>query len=655
VTKRRKGYGSKGIRAGQGRNTLFYALALLISLLVILLGALDTPYLRDHLESVTYDARMSLRARYRADGATGNVAVVTIDERSIAEHGRWPWSRSLQARLINAIASGGPAVIAIDVLYSEPEGPGPDAALAEAIGGVGNVVLATAFKLEEDAGAPPPYLWDHAFVSVKGNRSMPWKDWLVRPLGVLVPPGSLASVSSLGSVLTPPDRDGVIRYEPLYVYYHDDFYPSLTLQTARMYLGIPFEDTVLLGGRGVDLGGGIIEADLEGRVLIDYYGPEGTLPYISAADVLTGRVPEDAFSGKAVLVGTSAIATYDQKVTPLSANMPGVEKNATVVENILSQSFLRRAHPALGMMITLLFCALAALPLIHLTALRGSVLSFTVVATFVALASWLFVYRGIWLVMLYPLLGMTLIISALLAGRYLLEERRARRIRRMFSSYVSPAVVTSLIENPESARLGGQNRVVTVLFADIVGFTSMSEGLKPEDIVSHLNEYFRVMTDVVFHWDGTFDKIVGDEIMAFWNAPMDQPGHAELAVRCALDMYHKLEGLHVKWRSEGRPLINIGIGINTGEVLVGNIGAEDKKLDYTIIGDHVNAGARVEELTRVFDARILMTESTASQIRPAIESARFGHMELKWRGTTKVKGKEQELGIYELIETRPDS
>ena len=232
----------------------------------------------------------------------------------------------------------------------------------------------------------------------------------------------------------------------------------------------------------------------------------------------------------------------------------GVEKNATVVENILAGRFMRRAHPALGMLMTLIFGLLVSMPLIHMPALKGSALSALALGSFTALACWLFIAEGIWLTMLYPLTNMALVATLLLGARYLFEEKRARKIRRMFSSYVSPKVVTTLIEHPEMARLGGQNRLVTVLFSDIVGFTSMCEGMSPEQIVSHLNEYFKVMTDVIFRWHGTFDKIVGDEIMAFWGAPIDQPDHTELAVRCALDMYNKLDDLHEKWRAEGKPI-----------------------------------------------------------------------------------------------------
>jgi len=223
-------------------------------------------------------------------------------------------------------------------------------------------------------------------------------------------------------------------------------------------------------------------------------------------------------------------------------------------------------------------------------------------------------------------------------------------IRTMFSSYVSPKVVEELMLNPEKARLGSERREVTILFADIIGFTSLCEKLNPEEVVSLLNEYFKDMTDVIFSFEGTFDKLVGDKIMAFWGAPVEQAKHAELAVRCSLQMARNLKNLRKKWKMEGKPQLETGIGINTGEVLVGNIGAEGKKMDYTIIGDHVNTAARVEALTRQYNSNILITEFTANRIKPLIDSKSIEGVELIEHESVKVKGKEQMVRIFELQE-----
>ncbi len=223
-------------------------------------------------------------------------------------------------------------------------------------------------------------------------------------------------------------------------------------------------------------------------------------------------------------------------------------------------------------------------------------------------------------------------------------------IRSMFSSYVSPKVVEELLADPEKAKLGAQRKNVTILFADLVGFTGLAEKLDPEEVVALLNDFFKAMTDIIFKWDGTFDKIVGDEIMAFWGAPVEVPNHAELAVRCALHMTKAMQELRKKWEDAGRTTLECGIGLDTGEVLVGNIGAEGRKMDYTIIGDPVNTAARVERLTRQYQANILLTEPTFKHIEPLVESGDIRRVQVIERGFVKVKGKDNDVHIYELRE-----
>jgi adenylate cyclase len=642
---------------------MLQGIAALSTVVFLLLQLYDPSVLREYIESRTLDLRLYAKNLVQKPERPDDIVIVTVDEKSIAELGRWPWPRSIIADLVRKVSAGEPRAIGIDILFSEPEPGKPenDTALGEAIADAGNVALATGFlvrkegSIEEIVPREAEYLWDHAILKVKSTEGMDWQPWIVQPEGVLPPIETLTEGAHLGHVYTQQDRDGVLRWEILALHYEDDYYISMPLQVARMFLGVELEDLTLVGGSGVSIGERFIHTDLSLRVLLNYLGPEGTFQYVSAADVLAGRVdPSVLFRGKAVFIGTSAVATYDQKVTPLSANMPGVEKNATVVDNILRQRFIKRSPGVIEMVVTVLTAFVLAGLLHRLGALRGALLSMLLVSLYVVVAFYVFINHGLWLNLVYPAGNMLVIIIGQGLGKYFFEERRASQMRAMFSSYVSPRVVEALIANPELARLGGQKKEVTVLFSDIAGFTSLSEKLQPEEVVSLLNEYFKVMTDIIFRWEGTFDKIVGDEIMAFWGAPIDQPDHPELAVRCALNMFKELDKLHLKWISENRPVLNIGIGLNTGVVLVGNIGAEDKKMDYTIIGDHVNTGARVEAETRKFQARILMTEYTADRIRPLIDDGRIGHVELKYRGGTKVKGKEKELPIYELIDHKDE-
>jgi adenylate cyclase len=259
---------------------------------------------------------------------------------------------------------------------------------------------------------------------------------------------------------------------------------------------------------------------------------------------------------------------------------------------------------------------------------------------------------GIRLNLFYPLVTLLLLGAYFITQKYFREEKRSKEIRQMFSSYVTERVVNQLIENPELARLGGERREVTVLFSDVRAFTSFSETHAPEEVVAMLNEYLEAMTEVVFQWEGTLDKFIGDAIMAFWGAPLKQENHSELAVKCSLHMIKRLEELQKKWKAEGKYPFDIGIGINTGDVLVGNIGAEDKKMDYTIIGDHVNLSSRVESLTKKYGNRILITEYTLERIRNLVQSGSIAHIYIKGLEQVIVKGKEKSVGIYG-IESMP--
>jgi adenylate cyclase len=327
---------------------------------------------------------------------------------------------------------------------------------------------------------------------------------------------------------------------------------------------------------------------------------------MSASNVLNGSIKSGIFADKIVLIGTSAIATYDIKITPFSANMPGVEKNATVIDNILRQDFLKEVPKSINLFAVIVTGTILGFILPRMRALRGTLFSVGFILVYGLTAQALFSYGLLWVSFIYPVTNGVLISITVTAAKYFTEEKKARRLRRIFSSYVSPKIVAEIINNPEKAKLGGERRMVTVLFSDIAGFTSLSESLQPEEVVSIMNEYFKEMAEVIFRWHGTLDKFVGDQIMAFWGAPVAQSNHAELAIRCALHMSKTLDKLHEKWEREGKPILECGIGLNTGEVIVGNIGAEGKKMDYTIIGDHVNIGARVEKLTREFGTRICL-------------------------------------------------
>ncbi|MBF0344498.1 MAG: adenylate/guanylate cyclase domain-containing protein [Nitrospirae bacterium] len=644
------------------RTTLiFFLLALLSTFAFSLLELYDPPTIRDKIEAKTYDLRLLLLRHLYQYHQREDLVVVYIDERSIAEIGRWPWQRSIIAELIHNIALDSPRVIGVDIMFSERQDADNDAKLSRAIKEAGNVVLATAFMVAtgrqeaKTTGDIPDALWNSAFMSVKTVSGIDWKNWAIKPEKVNMPISELAEHAFLGHVYSNPDLDGVMRWELLYLNYGDDCYPHFALQVARMAKRIDMKDMTLFGGSGIRLGQQFIPTNLSGKVLINYWSSSGASNSIPASDVLKGKRPSGFFADKIVLIGTSALATYDVMVTPFSANTPGVYINANVVENILQNSFLRKSPGVIELSFIVITGIFLGIVLPRLRALAGSIIAITSITLYIVAGFYLLSYAGLWVNYTYPITNMFLIFFSQTLIKFFLEERRAREIKKIFSRYVSPKIVEALINNPDETHLGGHKRLITVLFSDIAGFTNLSENLSPEDVVNRLNEYFTEMVEIIFQNDGTLNKFIGDALMAFWGAPISQPHQAELAVRCALQMITKIEELQASWRAQGKILIDIGIGINTGEVLVGNIGAEGKQMDYTIIGDDVNLGSRIEALTRKYKTHLLISEFTVQLLREGIVNNTIKGLSIRGIEKVVVKGKKKPVTIYEGTSIDPES
>jgi adenylate cyclase len=631
---------------------------LLITLFFAILCVKNPLIIDEHIETLFVDYRFKIRNILSPPSVPENILIVAIDEKSLSEHGRWPWGRKLQAELIEKIFQGKPKVVAVDIFYPEAESPEADRALADVFEKYRDrLVVALGFEVEQDKeyeGEIEDVLYDHTILRLENLKYLEKKS--TKAFRVLIPDEPILGSATFGHAYYLPDKDGKLRWESLYIKYGDEYFPSLSIQAARIAKGIAPDGVSITGGIGVDLGELFIPTDEFGRLHINYYGKEGTVLYKSAADVLSGRIPSEIFRDKIVFIGTSAIATYDTKITPFSANMPGVEKNATVVANIINEDFIKKSEIYFDLLAVLLVGVIA----LFISRKQGALYSLIV---YLSLTVFLIIsnqamftyfgilkpqYDGIRMNFVYPLFTGLTVGTFLISYRYFIEEKSARNVKRIFSSYVTERVVNELIKNPGMAKLGGERREVTVLFTDIRGFTTFSEKHSPEEVVAMLNEYLGAMTEVIFRWEGTLDKFVGDEILAFWGAPMRQDNHAELALRCALHMRQRLEKLQEKWGKEGKPPLDAGIGINTGEVIVGNIGAEGKKMDYTVIGDHVNLGARVEGLTKKYGAHILITEFTLKRIQGLVETDNISHLSVKGLEKVTVKGKERPLNIYEV-------
>ena len=600
-------------------------------------------------EAKLYDFRFHARG---VVATPDTVVIAAIDEKSLARFGRWPWSREVLARLVDKLARADAAVIAFDVIF--PESEKNDAVLGRAIGNAGNVILPVAFDLE--AKAAPLFeagLEQSALLNIEDPelyRSYP----PIMSGGVpTLPVGPLReSAMSLAHVSMLPDPlDGTLRWEALLIGYGNKLYPSLGLRSAAFFRGIAPEQLKVRATRSIGLGNAVIPTDRWGRMPINYYGPGRTLRHISIADILDGKVGPKELGNRVVFIGATATGLFDLRVTPFTAVMPGVEKQATVAASILDNRFLAKATPRQDLGLLLITGVVMALALSRLRLVWGALATLATALCIGAGGIILFDHAGLWVNLACPLGNVICMFVSVTAWNYTFEERHARKIRAMFSSYVTAAIVNELIKNPDLARLGGEKREITVLFSDVRGFTGFSEQHEPEEVVALLNEYLGAMTDVVLKWGGTLDKFIGDAIMVFWNAPLLSEDHAERALACAIDMQARLLQLHGKWDREGKPKLSCGIGINTGQVIVGNIGAEGKKMDYTVIGDHVNVASRVESLTRSFDADILVTEMTVAKLRGAVDAGALFGMEIKGLSRVIVKGKQQPVTLYEVTST----
>jgi adenylate cyclase len=462
-----------------------------------------------------------------------------------------------------------------------------------------------------------------------------------------------------------PDPDGGTRRLPLLIRDGKGLYPAAPFQAALDILGLELEDVSYSATGAIEISREnepplVIPCDSSGQTLVNFLGGLEAFPSFSFRQVLQDdRYPESAvfdlsvFKDKIVLVGATFAGNTDLRPTPFSPSYPMVAVQATLLNSILTGDFIHTpprvpffaAWILMGILMGLLAHGFRPLVSLAVCFLAGGTYLGGAIAAF-SLWSWYVELVGPFSTIIFAYVFVT-------TAKHFTEERKAREVRAMFSRYVTERVVNELISNPGLAKLGGTRRETTVLFADIRDFTRFSEKHSAEEVVSMLNEYLAEMTDIVFRWEGTLDKFIGDAIVAFWGAPLAQENHAELALRCSLNMIRKMEEMTDRWTIEGREALQIGIGLNTGEVIVGNIGAENKKMDYTVIGDHVNLGARVEALNKKYGSHILITEFTLESVRDLVASGRFGHLAIQGMDRVVVKGKENPVQVFQLVPREP--
>lgn len=596
------------------------------------------------------DVRFRLRDAADPDP---RVVIVAIDAKSVNELGRWPWDRKVIAGLIENLKKYGARTVALDIVFSEPSNPESDKALADSILRSGNVVAGHFFREEADSQSPEmSQLLSQSRIKVVRTQgeadtvNIPYLEYAEANLPAI----TRASASSAFFNII-PDSDGIIRNSNLLMLYDGDVYPSLALAALRHYLGREIILDIDTGNvSAVMLGEKSIPVNAMGSLTLNYYGKSGIFRTVSAVDVIKGRVKENELKESLVFVGATEIGIYDVRVTPVDPVLPGVEIHATVASNVLQNRFLIRN----GLAIALEVAYMVVFPV--LLALCLGLVRRTMVALLFFLAAggcYTMVNQAafsVWLlntVFVYPLVAISVTYLGSEAYRNLVEERRGKFLKKAFTSYVSPELVGEIIKNPGILKLGGEKREVSILFSDIRGFTTLSEKLSPEALVGLLNEYLGPMTDIVLTHKGTLDKYIGDAIMALFNAPLTIEKHSLRACEAAVQMINKLKDINAGFKSKGFPEIKIGIGINTAEAIVGNMGTHTR-FDYTAVGDSVNLASRLEGLNKIYGTEIIISESTLNHLESALGRGNEGTFGVRELDSIKVKGKDKPVVIYEL-------
>jgi adenylate cyclase len=651
-----------------------------VALLLGATGALDTAELK------AYDWRV----RRTADAASvrTDIVLVEINDTSIRDlagyFGRWPWPRVVLGVLIDFLARGGAKVVAVDLSILEEDkvkghtignvtmdGAESDAALVESIRGAGNVVMLADAVYEGADGeqANRPATWTGAPYHL--GPAIEQRRMIVPPLQPIT-----NAAAGLGHNFFASDHDGPARRMVPFIRQGEKYMPSLGVAAALVAGGFKPEEVLLDGQtlrirdrriplipvtvRNISAAAGAPATREQLTMLINYRAPtlvDGVRPYrsyearhviASELALLDGEKPQlapDVFKDKIVFVGLTTSGLLDVFTTPFESTgvMPGIQLHAYVADSILSNRFVRPAPDAMriaGAMGGALAVGLLAALLPYTAASAGALLAISI-WTWYALS----VFRsGLWVNMTQPLVAVVVALFAGTAYRYFVEERQKRAVKKLFGRYVSKDVYKQLIDNPELARLGGGRREMSVLFSDIRGFTTITEKGDPEALVAQLNEYFSRMVDLVFHHKGTVDKFVGDMVMALFSAPLDDAEHADHAVQTAVDMVAELGRLNAKWVSEGKSELDIGIGVNSGEMIAGNIGSSSI-MSYTVIGDNVNLGARLESLNKDYKTRIIISDATRGRLK--------NQYSIRPLGDVIVKGKSRPVAIFEIVVPAP--
>ena len=624
------------------------------------------PYFVRFLDNKIYDI---ILRRNNISTTSDMVVIIDIDEKSLEEYGQWPWPRYRVALLLQKLRQTGARAVGMDILFAEPDNSSPinlkkslkrdldvdigftqlplplednDVLLADILK-QGPFVIGFYFSFGQMKPGHRAHDLKPVPVSVISQDSASrTASTLLRAEGVISPLSLLSNAAPVtGFINTVKDRDGILRTTPILMEHEGSYYANLGLST--LWAGLQKPSLILKinegGVESLRFGKTIIPLDRNGRFRLHFRGKQRTFNYHSAADVLNGTVDPKNFRGKLLLVGTSAAGLEDLRTTPFDIYFPGVEAQATLIDNILTGDFIKAPDwvPGLEFIATIL-AGLLVVVLISIASTKVVLPATITVALLCWLASeWTFTNHHFFVSPLFPLTNLAITFGILTFTRMYHTERDRAQIRQAFSRYVAPSLVDEIAKHPERLNLEGEEKEVTILFSDVRGFTSMSEKLSPTEVTTLLNQYLTPVTRIIRQSQGTLDKFIGDAVMAFWNAPLDVPDHPERALNAGLGILAELPELNKEFKERFNLEIAVGIGVHSGQVRVGNMGSDDL-FDYTILGDNVNLTSRLESLTKFYGVDILVSET--------IKIVRVDDYEFQEVDTVRVKGKETPVTLF---------
>jgi len=618
-------------------------------------------YLRDPSQK-SIKIQEGARLTKKNSRANKDIVILGIDEDTLRkfdeDHIQWPFPWTTHAQFTRYVSSGNPSAIMFDIMF-ESHKKGQEE-LANAIADSDRTFLDYQF-LSEETDTKYPDQTERLKILDRVKFKIDPDDKNTQKFDEVLPPNPIVAdkAKAIGFANIIPDDDHFNRKMPLVIKYKGFYYPNIDLVVIMHYYGLTQNDVEIKMGKYVKLKNIPIEKlsrlnadhsitipiDEQGRMFINFIGQIGSFPHFSYHYFTQDGSMEgnDSLKGKIALVAAYTIGMATDVHKSPYGDMFGIEHHANALNTILNQDFIIKLTDTENILIMLGIALLLGYMLSRLSIVSSIVFTFILILGYTVSNYLLFDSKNIILALSPPLMMIGTNFAFIISFRLLSEQKEKRYIRQTFSKFVSKSVVDELLKHPEKIKLGGDKKILTVLFSDIRGFTSISEKLTPEQLVVHLNEYLQAMTDIVIKYNGTLDKYVGDEIMAFWGAPIPQENHAYLACKAALEMMAVLDRMNVDWIAKGKDALNIGIGLNTGDMVVGNMGS-NSRMDYTLMGDNVNLGARLEGTNKVYGTGVIISEFTYEHVKDQVI--------VRELDLIKVKGKHLPVKIYELVDLK---